>query len=55
MSRVTEGARSQAKYALEAYNMKTTKSRSCSRIATFMSILLAVVLVATGLCTESQP
>ena len=33
--------------------MKTTKSRSCSRIATFMSILLAVVLVATG-CAPTQ-
>jgi hypothetical protein len=33
--------------------MKTTKSRSCSRIARFMSILLAVVLVATG-CAPTQ-
>jgi hypothetical protein len=31
---------------MEAHSMKTTKSRSCSRIATFASILLAVVLVA---------
>jgi len=28
--------------------MKTTKSRSCSRVATFLSVLLATVLVATG-------
>jgi hypothetical protein len=36
------------KHVLEACNMKTTKSRSSSKIITFMSILLAVVLVATG-------
>ena len=41
------------RHVLEGHDMKTTKSRSCSRIATFMSILLAVVLVATG-CAPTQ-
>jgi len=35
--------------------MKTTKSRSSSRIATFTSILLAVVLSATGCATKVVP
>ena len=35
--------------------MKTTKSRSCSRVATFMSILLALVLVATGCAPKVVP
>ena len=41
------------RHVLEGHDMKTAKSRSCSRIATFMSILLAVVLVATG-CAPTQ-
>ena len=35
--------------------MKTTKSRSCSRVATFLSILLATVLVATGCAQKVSP
>jgi len=35
--------------------MKTTKSRSCSRVATFLSILLATVLVATGCAQKVVP
>jgi len=35
--------------------MKTTKSRSCSRVATFLSILLAVVLAATGCAQKVVP
>jgi hypothetical protein len=55
MSRIAEDAVSQAKEALEAHSMKTTKSRSCSRVATFMSILLATVLVATGCTPKTVP
>src|SRR5450759_268533 len=40
---------------LEAHSMKTTKSRSCSRVATFLSILLATVLVATGCAQKVVP
>src|SRR5450756_278257 len=40
---------------LEAHSMKTTKSRSCSRVATFLSILLATVLVATGCAQKVSP
>jgi len=35
--------------------MKTTKSRSCSMVATFLSILLATVLVATGCAQKVSP
>jgi len=35
--------------------MKTTKSRSCSRVATFISILLATVLMATGCAPKAVP
>src|SRR5450756_782917 len=55
MSRVPECAMSQAKYAVEAYNMKTTKSRSCSITTTFLSVLLAAVLVATGCAPKANP
>jgi hypothetical protein len=54
MSRVTKGARSHVKHALEAYNMKTTKSPSCSIRATFTGILLAAVLVTGRASTRDQ-
>src|SRR5450756_3111632 len=43
------------RHMLEAHSMKTTKSRSCSRVATFLSILLATVLVATGCAQKVVP
>jgi len=38
--------RSRRRHVLEAHSMETTKSRSSSKIITFLSILLAVLLVA---------
>jgi hypothetical protein len=53
VTRFHSNALVERRHVLEGHDMKTTKSRSCSRIATFMSILLAVVLVATG-CAPTQ-
>ena len=55
MSRLAECAMSQAKYALKAHGMKTTKSRSCSIVAMIMSILLAVSFGAAGCAQEVVP
>src|SRR5450759_25996 len=55
MSRLAECAMPQAKYALEACNMKTTKSRSCLIVAMIMSILLAVSFGAAGCAQKVVP
>lgn len=53
VTRFHSNALVERKHALEAYNMKTTKSRSCSITATFLSILLIVTLMAG--CRPSTP
>jgi hypothetical protein len=48
MTRCHSNALVERRHVLEAYNMRALKSRSRSIAATFLSVLLAVVLVATG-------
>jgi hypothetical protein len=54
VTRFHSNALVERRHVLEGHDMKATKSRSCSRIATFASILLAVVLVAGCTSTRDQ-
>ena len=54
VTRYHSNARVERRHVLEGHAMKATKSRSCSRTATFAGILLAIVLVAGCTSTWDQ-
>ena len=54
VTRYHSSARVEGVHALEWHDMKATKSGSCSRIATFASILLVAVLVVGCTSTRHQ-